>query len=364
VSEPSSIAVVGGGIIGSTIAWRLAQRGKQVTIFEKGQIGGEASWAAAGMLSPGGELDEQTYTPQAELYVRSRQQYRAFVDELSRESGISIDYSDCGAMELAYTAEEWSELKARAVKQRAFGIISRELSPDQVRVFSPHVQIENLMGAVFYPEDGVVAPREVMNALKAVCRDRDVELRERSLVEEIEVTAKYVAINGQRFESAVVAAGAWSGSLRVKGVPPLPGSEPVKGHLLGFDLQIGACPAIVRHKNIYVFQRGSGFVVAGASTERVGFERAIDAAVSEQLFRDVTRILPVLEKVQAVDVWTGFRPKSEKLFLGRWHDSRLYLAYGHYRNGILLAPVSADEIVSAMLPTAPYPDFSASGAHH
>lgn len=349
--RPHAIAVVGGGIIGMSVAWRLAQRGANVTVFEKGQVGGEASWAAAGMLSPGGELTEPRSSEHAEMYIRSRRQYKGFVEELGRESATAIDYLECGAIDVAYSPEEWADLTKRAEAQQSIGITSREITSEQVRILSPHVQTEHLTGALFYADDGIVAPRDLTNALKTACLARGVELRERTLVEEIEFRDHRLTINGRSFSAGVVAAGAWSGHIRVKGVPPLPPTEPVKGHLLGFDLQLGACPTIIRHGHFYIFQRGSGFVVAGSSTEHVGFERAIDASVSEQLFRQVARVLPVLEKVMAVDVWTGFRPKADRLYLEPWHSDILFLAYGHYRNGILLAPASADRIVAEIMPS-------------
>jgi glycine/D-amino acid oxidase-like deaminating enzyme len=233
-----------------------------------------------------------------------------------------------------------------------------------VRTISPHVEADRLTGALFYPEDGIVAPRDLMSALKAACLARGITLWERSPVDEIEVHEDSVSLMGRRFAAAIVASGAWSSSISVKGVPPLPHCEPVKGHLLGFDLQLGACPTIVRHQHIYVFQRGTGFAVAGSSTEHVGFERAINSAVSEQLFRQVTRVLPVLEKVQAVDVWTGFRPSSDKLHIEAWHRNNLFLAYGHYRNGILLAPATADRLVETILLSTPIPGSIRSGAPH
>ncbi len=340
-------ALIGGGIIGCTIAWRLAQRGQKVVLFEKNRLGKEASWAAAGMLSPGGELDQELHL--AAFYLESRRQYPAFVAELVQESGLAIDFQECGALDLAYTEQEWEHLKTRAEKQRAGGIQSRELSSDKVKVFSPHVQTENLVGALFYPDDAVVAPRELLNALRVACSKNGVDLREETVVSEIEVVNNGVLVNGEHFATAILAAGAWSGSIPVKGVAPIPASEPVKGHLLGFELQLGACPTIVRHEHIYIFQRGSGMVVVGASMENVGFERTVDSAVSEKLRQDVMRFVPVLERLQPVDVWIGFRPKAAALQLGRWQESNLFLAYGHFRNGILLAPATASRIVGEMM---------------
>jgi glycine oxidase len=350
VSKDASAAVVGGGIIGTSIAWRLAQAGLDVTLFEKGQLGGEASWAAAGMLAPGGEIDESPDL--VELFVESQRLYKSFVEELSAFTGIAIDYQECGAIELAYSSEEWESLLARAAKQTGFGISSRPLTVEQVRIFSPHVQTEGLTGTLFYPEDAVVAPRDLMKALRAACEKAGVAIRENAPVYDVRVDATGAAIGGQRYSCAVVTAGAWSGDVRVQGADPIPPSEPVRGHLLGFELQPGACPTIVRHGNTYVLQRGSGFVVAGGSMERVGFERMIEPSIAERILREAAGIMPILGKLEPVEVWTGFRPSSARIQVGRWKQTPLFLAYGHYRNGILLAPLTASRVAGEILSAA------------
>jgi glycine oxidase len=348
VSDGRTVAVVGGGIIGSTIAWRLAQQGWSVTLFEKARLGGEASWAAAGMLAPGGELDHAAQASRIELFLESRRRYGAFVEELARETGLSIDYLECGDIDLAYSEEDWTDLRRRTDRQRAFGIVSRPMTADQVHILSPHIETEKLVGALFYPGEAVVAPRDMIAALDAACRKRGVQVRENSPVANVETHGPVVEIKDERFAAAVIAAGAWSGSITVNGAAELPASEPVKGHLLGFELPLGACPTIVRHKDIYVFQRGSGMIVAGASVEHVGYNRGIDEAVSGDLLSRTRRVLPVLEKLHPVDVWTGFRPKSDALHVERWKETALFLAYGHYRNGILLAPTTAETIVTEL----------------
>ena len=119
MNRQKAIAVIGGGIIGATAAWRLAQRGFNVTIYEKGKLGSESSWAGAGMLSTG-EMNEPF--EHAELFLQSRKLYSAFVAELAQMSGVGIDYRECGAIDLAYSAEEWCKLRQRAVRQQAFSI--------------------------------------------------------------------------------------------------------------------------------------------------------------------------------------------------------------------------------------------------
>ena len=220
-----------------------------------------------------------------------------------------------------------------------------------MRIFSPYVRIEGLTGALFYPGDAIVDPRNIMASLRIACGKAGVDLRENSPVTAIASEADGVRLGGETYAAALVAAGAWSSGIPVFKAPPLPRSEPVKGHLMGFDLQLGACPTIIRHGHNYLLQRGSGFLIAGASAEHLGFQREISKEVADRLYREVTDILPVLDKLQSVDVWTGLRPWAEDLQLGRWHNSRLFLAYGHYRNGILLAPGTAERLASEIAQT-------------
>lgn len=349
MSREASAAIIGGGIIGTSIGWRLAQAGLAVTLFEKGQLGREASWAAAGMLAPGGEIDELLEL--VELFVESAGLYKSFVEELSHFTGEAIDYQECGAIELAYGPEEWDSLLSRAAKQAGFGIRTQPLSVEQVGTFSPHVETEGLTGALFYPGDAVVAPRDLMKALRAACEKAGAEIRENAPVHDLRVEAQGVTIGGERYSSAVLAAGAWSGNLRIEGADPIPPSEPVRGHLLGFNLQPGAFPAIVRHQHNYVLQRGNGFVVAGGSMEKVGFERTTDRSIADRIFRETAGIVPILAQLEPVEIWTGLRPSSAKLQLGRWKQTPLILAYGHYRNGILLAPLTAKRVADEVLNT-------------
>jgi glycine oxidase len=347
VTTEETTAVIGGGIVGASIAWRLAQQGKRVVLFDKGPIGAEASWAGAGMLAPGGEVEKSSSF--SDLCIESRRLYPDYIRQLSEESGEPIDYQECGALDLAYSEAEWADLKRRAAVQAKLGILGRELSTSRVRAFSPYVQMDGLEGALFFAEDATVDPRHVMRALKIACANRDVELRECTPVEQIDVTSAEVIVSGTAFANAVLAAGAWSGDIAVSGVPALPASEPVKGHLLGYDLQLGACPTILRRQHTYFLQRLNGRLITGATLERVGYNTAIDREIVRTLHEEAATLLPVLEKLEPVDAWIGFRPYSESLHLGPWHGSRLHLAYGHFRNGILLAPVTANKIADALV---------------
>ena len=162
-----SVAVAGGGIIGLSIAWRLAQAGWQVEVFDQSQMGQEASWAGAGMLAPGGEVVREGEL--SSLATASRAQYRNFVRELEQESGTAIDMQEAGALELAYSAEELDALTAKAEAQQVLGIDSRPISGEHIRSFWPRVRRDGLAGARFYPGDAVVNPRELVAPCKWLC---------------------------------------------------------------------------------------------------------------------------------------------------------------------------------------------------
>lgn len=344
--ERYSVAVVGGGIVGLSIAWRLAQAGSIVSVFEQSITGGEASWAGAGMLAPGGELDECSEI--ARLAMESRRMYAAFIRELEQASDLSIDYQECGALDLAYSERELCELELRAQRQKALGVNSTRIAPGQVLTFWPRLRREGLLGGRFYAGDAIVNPRELTHALKTVCRRSWVSVSEHLRVTALEISDESVTVltdyGNKKVDMAVVAAGAWSGDIEVKGVPRLPRSEPVKGQLLGYRQPEQTCSTILRHGHTYLLQRANGLLIVGSSMANAGFNREIDPFVEADIAARAGFVMPHLEETSPSESWMGFRPASDELHLSSWHSPRLYLAYGHFRNGILLAPVTAQKI--------------------
>jgi glycine oxidase len=337
--QRGSVGVVGGGIIGMSAAWRLAQAGFAVMVYEKSTVGGEASWAGAGMLAPGGEFEGDSEL--ARLAVESRDLYPAFVDELRRESGLAIDLQETGALEVAYSAEEMRLLDERAERQAAIGIPSKRVSTEQITTFWPLLNKEQLAGGYFYPGDAAVDPRHVMGALRIACEKAGVTVVEPGEVKSITVETAVVCLDTNRHDAVVIAAGAWSGLIAVRGVPALPASQPVRGHLLGYRQPERICNGILRRGHTYLLQRANGLLIVGASVERVGFDRGIDQDAAAKLRSEAALLLPHLGETSPSEVWNGFRPGSDELHIGPWHSARVQLAYGHYRNGILLAPVTA-----------------------
>ena len=320
------IHIVGGGIIGCSIAWRLSQSGAHVTLSEAGRLGREASWAGAGILSPGGASPEW-----ARRSIASLAQYPAFVAELSRESGIEVDYRVTGALELAYTDHEMAEIHEKAGKQAAIGIRSSVIAPEDARLLVPGLNVDGLRGAVHYPDEAIVDPRGMLAALEAALRARGVDIREHSPVTTLPPA-----------DVVVLAAGAWSSAI-VAGIPE---SFPVKGVLVGYELPPASVPVILKHGHSYVMQRAGGYTIAGSTADRVGFDRSLTPSMVQRLHQRVHRYLPHLLVASPDESWIGFRPgiEGDDPQVRPREGSNLRLAYGHYKKGILLAPETAEMI--------------------
>jgi glycine oxidase len=314
----TDVLIAGAGLIGSSIAWRLTQAGARVTLCDAGTFGGEASSAGAGMLSPGGEFDR----PSAwiDLAVESMSMYRAFVEELARESGLAIDFQICGCHHFV----ERETAKGRAEFQRSKGI-----------------RVDVTDRGLFYPDDGFVDPADLLRALRCICR---ADLREGNGVSEIE---------GSGYSAVVIAAGAWSQNIRVtyRGVAvTLPEVKPIKGHLIGFQLDSGSLGPMLRRGHSYVLQRSNGFTIAGSTEEDVGFDRSVNERICRDIQEHVSELFPALENAAPCRRWSGFRPYAPNgPHIGRVERTNLWLAYGHFRNGILLAPVTAHRVASSIM---------------
>ena len=240
--DTPDVIVVGAGIIGPSIAWRAcAARAAGAVTREAATMGSQASSAGAGMLAPGGEVSGPSDF--GRLLVESLRMYPEFVRELTETTGVLIDYQRCGAVESAGSEAEWPALLDRARAQAAMGVRSE---PCDER-------------SLYYPDDAIVDPVDVMRALRAACEISGVELLERAPV---------TRLDALEADAVVVAAGAWSGSL--EGCPGLPRSFPVKGHLIGYELEPGSLGRIRRCGHTYLLQRSNGFLLAGSTTEFAG----------------------------------------------------------------------------------------------
>lgn len=313
--------IIGAGIIGSSIAWRLAQAGARVRLVDAGTLGGEASSAGAGMLAPGGEFDRDSHW--ARMALQSLRMYPAFVHDLEAESGIRIDFGICGALDVACSADELANATDRARRQAELGIPSQATGT-----------------GIFYPDDGFVAPQDVLQALRRAIQSRGVDLRE---------NCRITSVDGREAGAVVIAAGAWSGEIQASSSGRglcLEDTFPVKGHLIGYRLEPGSLGAIRRRGHTYILQRSSGFTIAGSTEQRVGFDRGVDDAICRDIHERACRLWPPLRKEIPSERWVGFRPALEMMQprIGQEPATNFWLAYGHFRNGILLTPVTAQRI--------------------
>jgi glycine oxidase len=317
----------------------MARAGLRVVIIDAREAAAEASWAGAGMLAPGGEIDTQSEL--AALALRSRRAYEGFVRELESETGFDIDFQQCGAFELAANDAEMAALERKANLQQSMGIPSESRRWRDVE-------------ARFYPEDAIVDPRQVTAALRTACLRVGVILREHEPAREVAPDGRWVRTSSETIQDpdgVLIAAGAWSSSL----CPALARTIPVRGHLVSWNLPPGTLPSIVRHDHTYLLQRRNGTLIAGSSTEDVGFDRAIDHSVVADIRNRAARLLPALANLEPSACWIGFRPAiaaaegvASAPVIGQI-GPKLWAAVGHYRNGILLAPETARLVAESVL---------------
>lgn len=334
------IAIVGGGIIGCTLAFRLAQAGAQVTVMDQSGIGQEASYAGAGMLAPGGEFAEDSAW--ARLGVESLQKWPDLIDELEMLTGISQDFRICGAIELAYSQEEAAAVQQRIARQSRLGIRVQPLQSPRHVPRGEAVCEEGLVGAWHFPDEAVVDPRPVVAALRQASAELGVEF-----VTNQRVQPEQPALPG--FETTVWSTGAWPAPEASTASRPMP----VKGHLIRYAPFAGlAVPGpILRRGHLYALQRAHGGFVVGSNEEQVGFLRPPRAEAGEQLHGEFCRILPAAQGQQFEELWAGFRPGTtlgEPIVEGH-EGGRYWLNFGHFRNGILLAPANAELLIREIL---------------
>jgi glycine/D-amino acid oxidase-like deaminating enzyme len=256
-------------------------------------------------------------------------------------------------------------IEARARAQSMLGITIFRMSPQELHEEVP-MAAPTAVGGWFYPEDGLVNPRDIMRALRTACLARGVVIGEGVAVREIRAKAQEVeVVTGESTLSArwaVLAAGAWSSLIPVAGCS-LPRAFPVRGHLTGWRLKAGSIGPILRHEQAYVVQRADGFTIAGTSSEQCGFDREPDPLILAGIRERAARILPRLAECHFEESWLGFRPgiESDGPVIGPAGGTALWLAYGHYRNGILMAPGTASRVARAITSSSEKDSYGPTG---
>ena len=350
------VAIIGAGVVGLGIAWRLAGRAA-VEVFDRGAAGSGASHAAAGMLAACSEAEPGEEDLVA-LGRDSQARWPAFADELLRASGIDVELRREGTLVLALTADDQAEIGHRLEFQRELDLPLEWLSAPATRAREPHLA-GKIAGALFSPEDHQVDNRKLAQALRIAAQASGATIHEYQPVREILVQsgrARGVVLEDGTSVSAdivVLAAGAWSRS--IGGLPPdrRPPVRPVKGQMLA--LQMDAAAPLLHHvlwaPGAYLVPRRDGRLIVGGTVEERGFDSTITAGGLLTLLEAAWRAVPAIEELPVAETWVGHRPGSrdDAPILGRGPLEGLFYATGHHRNGILLAPITADAMARLIL---------------
>jgi glycine oxidase len=352
----TGIAIIGGGAIGLAIGWRLRQAGAAVTVFERGKAGRGASWAAAGMLAAGLEA-EPGEEPLLALNRTSQALWPDFAAELAQAAGFAIGLRSEGTLMLALNRDDLARLRSSYEFLRRLGVEIDWLGVGAARGLEPHVT-PHLAGGMLRRQDHQVDNRLLVAALARAFVAAGGTLREETPVEAIETAAgRVVGVraggDSRRADIVVLAAGAWSGA--VDGIPPAarPPVRPVKGQMLA--LRMAAAAPLIRHvvwaPKAYLVPRGDGRLLIGGTVEERGFDPDLTAGGVLAILEGAWRAVPGIEELPIAELWTGHRPGSrdDAPILGESGLPGLVLATGHYRNGILLTPVTARAIAHLIL---------------
>lgn len=340
----SDILIIGGGIIGCALAETLARADLSVTLLERGLLGREASWAAAGMLAPQSEMEAAG--PYLDFCLASRRLYAETVARIREASAIDPQYRTEGMLYAALTPGDETTLLARAAWQRPLGLGLEILSAARARELEP-VLMTRLRMAVHFQEDHQLDPRLMTQGYAVAARRLGARLHEYTPVasllrEKGRVVGAEAA--GERYfaGTTILAAGAWSGLL--PDLAPAVPAYPVKGEVL----LLQAAPGLFRHTlhspSIYVVPRYDGRVVVGATEEHgAGFDKGVRAGSVRSLLERAMELVPALESASLVDAWAGLRPGTpdRRPLIGPSGAEGLLLCTGHFRNGVLLAPLTA-----------------------
>ncbi len=348
-SNTSDVLIVGGGIIGCSIAWRLAQAGLKVTVLDRGEPGSEASWAAAGMLAPVGEQVEPPVF--SDLCIASRSLYPRFAAEIEESSGQTVGYRSDGSLLVALDEKQEEELRQIHRTQAAHGFKLQPLTRGEVLSRAPQLSPE-IRSGLFIPEDHWVDNQRLMRALVTACRRSGVQVEAgcaaREFLTEDDRVQSVVVEGGSCFlaKTFVLAAGCWSGEVSGWQHPPL---IPCAGQMMEFEV-CRDLPFVVRAGMHYLVPRPELRMLLGTTAEYRGFEKAVTAKGLCSILEEALRLAPQVAECRFLRAWCGLRPDTPDHLplLGYGEAENLVFATGHFRNGILLAPVTA-EIVSNLI---------------
>lgn len=358
------VAVIGGGVIGLSVAWAAVRRGLQVLVLDRGEPEAGATYVAAGMLAPTSEAahgEEALLT----LGLASASRYEQWCAELTEASGLDPGLRRCGSLMLARDRDEAEVLERELAYRQSLGLAAHRLRPTEARRLEPALA-PALRLALEIPDDHAIDPRALMAALGAAVRAAGAEVRSDAEVASLACSEERVEgvtlASGERIgsERVVVAAGAWAAQL--PGVPeharvPV---RPVKGQILRLrdPAGPGLISRVLRLADGYLVPRGDGRYVLGATVEERGWDRTPTAGGIYELLRAAREALPGVDEWIVEEVSAGLRPGTpdNSPLLGAGGLEGLFWATGHYRGGVLLAPITGEMLGAALMGEPPAPE--------
>ena len=353
------ILIIGAGVAGLSVGWRLAQAGAEVDVLERRLAGRGATWASAGMIAPGAELGAETHA-MAAFARRARENWPSFAAELEGASGMSIRYRESGSLLVAETPA-----RAEALRASMNGGL-RWLTTDELRRREP-LLASDLCGALEIPSDAQVDNRALADALRIAAERAGARLCEHCNARSLLITdgcARGVITEDSTREAdlIVLACGAWMNL--ISGLKPevLPPVRPVKGQMIACEPVAGtALPhALIWSADVYLVPRQDRLFI-GATVEEAGFDTSVTLEARDWLLNAAERVIPSLGSWRVAEMWAGLRPRTpdDAPVLGATHIDRLLVAGGQFRNGILFAPLVAETVSRLILENDPRTDAGA-----
>jgi glycine oxidase len=356
VGGANDVVVIGAGIVGLSVARELAGAGARVLVVERRRVGAEASSAAAGMLAAQAEAERDS--PLLELALRARDHHAALAPALEAETGVGVDHSPRGLLEVALGGQDEARLLERRSWQQARGLPVELLGAEELREVEPN--LNRAAGrALFFSGDHCVDNVRLTRALAASAVGRGAAILCGRPVTGLVVEAGRatgVRAGNETFAagSVVNAMGAWAGMLGGDLQPPP--VEPVRGQIVAFDMAPGLLRHVVASPRGYLVPRGDGRTIAGSTSERAGFDKSVTAGGLRAVLEIALELAPVLADVHVAETWAGLRPGTPDGLpvIGPGALPGLFHAAGLYRNGILLGPL-VGEIVAGLVLGRPAP---------
>lgn len=361
---PSDALIVGAGVIGLSIAWRAAQAGLDVAVLERSEPGSGASGVAAGMLAPVGEA---TWGEESllELALASHALWPAFAAELA-STGEDAGYRCDGALHIALDRDEAAELRRRFDLIADLGLDAEWLTPSEARRAEPGLT-PSLSAAVSAPHEAAVDPQALVRRLTEACRREGVEIRTgleatRAVIAGERLAGVSDQTGGEHRAGLIVYAAGVGSAAHWLPAEAMPSIRPVKGQILTLGARHGerVCAGIVTGERFYAVPRGDRLIV-GASVEEAGLDPAVTAGAVHELLRTSRRALPEIDELELIEARVGFRPATPDNLplIGRSAVDGLIVATGHFRNGVLLAPLTAVAVVDLIGGSEPSVDIGA-----